>query len=139
MADKVVNHIASDGSVVPVKYTDLGGGTSYAMATTSAAGGTAPTSSTATRASVAAAASNTQLLAANSSRKGATITNDCDVVLYLALGTAAASTSSYTATVAPKDANNVAGYYEVPYGFTGEIRGIWGTSPTGNARITELT
>lgn len=87
----------------------------------------------ATRTQVASAAVDTSLLALNTSRYGATITNDTDKTLYLALGTVAASTSSYTAQVP------AGGYYEVPFGFCGAIRGIWAAGPTGNAVITELT
>jgi hypothetical protein len=87
---------------------------------------------TSTRASVAAATSNTQLLAANATRKGATIFNDSSADLYLGLGTTAASTSNFTIKLP------AGGYYEVPFSFSGEIRGIW-SSATGNARISELT
>jgi hypothetical protein len=81
--------------------------------------------------SVAASASSVNLLALNSNRLGAAIYNDSSVTLYVKLGTTA-STSSYTVQIAPL------GYYEVPYGYTGNIDGIW-ASATGNARITELT
>lgn len=85
------------------------------------------------RTSVTAAAVDTSLLAANTSRFGATVYNDTDKSLYLALGTAAASTSSFTVIVL------AAGYYETPFGYTGAIRGIWAAAPTGSARITEIT
>ena len=89
--------------------------------------------------SVTASATNVTLLSANTSRLGATIYNDADKALYVKLG-ATASTTSFTAKLAPKDAtNNIGGYFEVPYGFTGQIDGIWDASPTGSARITELT
>jgi len=89
--------------------------------------------STATRSSVAASATNVTILASNTNRLGATIWNDSTTeTLYLALGTTAASSSNFTAQLFPT------GYYEVPYGYTGQINGIW-TSAVGNARITELT
>ena len=88
--------------------------------------------SAAARTSVAAAAADTQLLAANTSRFGATVHNDSSADLYLALGPTAASTASFTVKLA------AGGYYEVPYGYTGPVRGIW-SSAAGNARITELT
>jgi hypothetical protein len=84
------------------------------------------------RTSVAGATSNTQLLAANTVRKGATIFNDSTADLYLALGTTAASTSNFTIKLP------AGGYYEAPFSYSGEIRGIW-SSATGNARVTELT
>jgi len=83
--------------------------------------------------SVAASASNVTLLSSNNNRLGATVWNDSTTAtLYVSLGTGAASTSSYTAQLFPS------GYYEVPYGYTGQINGIW-TAAVGNARITELT
>lgn len=89
--------------------------------------------STATRSSVTAAAADTLILAANASRKDASVYNDSTVNLYVALGTAAASVTSFTVIVAP------GGFYEVAYGYTGQIRGIWAAGPTGSARVTELT
>ncbi len=78
-------------------------------------------------------ASSVALLSSNANRLGATIANDSSAALYVKLG-ATASLTSYTAKVLP------GGYYEVPYGFTGAIDGIWATDPgDGAARITELT
>lgn len=81
--------------------------------------------------SVAASASNVTLLAANASRRGATIYNDSTVALHLKLG-ATASTSSFTIKLAAD------GYYEVPAFYAGIIDGIW-ASATGNARVTEIS
>lgn len=81
--------------------------------------------------SVAGSASSVSLLASNANRLGATITNDSTATLYVRLG-ATASTSNYTVKLT-QDA-----YYEVPYGYTGAIDGIW-SAASGNARITELT
>jgi hypothetical protein len=72
------------------------------------------------------------ILAASGARLGATIFNDSSAVLYLALGTVAASTTNFTVKMVA-DA-----YYEVPFGYTGEIRGIW-ASATGSARVGEIT
>jgi len=83
--------------------------------------------------SIAASASNVTLLSSNTNRLGATIWNDSTTAtLYVSLGTGAASTSNYTAQLFPS------GYYEVPYGYIGQINGIW-SAAVGNARITELT
>ena len=87
-------------------------------------------SGTATATNVASSASNVNLLVLNTGRLGATVFNDSTATLYIKLGTTA-SLTSYTVQVAPN------GYYEVPYGYTGNIDGIWG-SATGNARVTEL-
>lgn len=90
-----------------------------------------PKSSTSITSSVAAATSSVTLLASNSNRLGATIFNDSSQFLYVKLGTTA-SVTDYTIKLFP------AGYYEVPFGFTGEIDGIWaGTG--GFARVDELT
>lgn len=87
-------------------------------------------SATPTQSSVAGSATSVTVLAANTARAGATIFNDSTATLYLKLG-ATASTSSFT-TKMYQD-----GYYEVPFGYTGVIDGIW-SSATGNARITEI-
>lgn len=102
--------------------------TSGSLTTTEAGAGTG------TRTQVADNASDVSLLAANASRKGATVFNDSSALLYLGLGTTAVTTSNYTAKVFP------GGYFEAPYRFTGEIRGIWATDPNdGGAKVTELT
>lgn len=93
------------------------------------------TSSTPTQSSVASSATNVTLLAANTARKGATITNDSSAVLYIKLG-ATASATSYTVTLAGS-AGAPFSYFEVPFGYVGIIDGIW-ASATGNARITEI-
>ncbi len=81
--------------------------------------------------SVAGSATSVTLLALNTARRGATIYNDSTALLYLKLG-ATASTSSFTVKIVAD------GYYEVPFGYSGVIDGIW-ASATGNARITEVT
>jgi hypothetical protein len=86
---------------------------------------------------VAGAASSTSLLASNASRSGATLFNEQPTdgtgeILFLLLDAAAASTSNYTVQVP------INSYYEVPFGYTGEIRGIWGAA-VGDVRVTELT
>lgn len=91
-----------------------------------------PASASSAVTSVADAATNTTLLASNASRKGATIYNDSSSILYLKLG-ATASTTSFTAKLLADD------YYEVPFGYTGIIDGIWSADSSGSARITELT
>jgi len=87
--------------------------------------------SVSTTSSVVSSATNVTLLASNANRLGATIYNDSTQILYVKLGTTASS-SSYTVQM---DTNS---YYEVPFGYTGNIDGIW-TSANGNARIDELT
>lgn len=91
---------------------------------------TRPPTSTVT--SVADTASSTQLLASNTSRAGASIQNDSPEILYVKLGT--------TASLADYTVKMVSGaYYEVPFGYTGRIDGIWANNSTGAALIDELT
>ena len=90
-------------------------------------------SGTGTVTSVASAASDTSILAQNLNRDGVTIYNDSTATLYLLLsGTGAASTTNFTVKMAP------GGYYEVPYGYTGALRGYW-SAANGYARVTEFT
>ncbi|NBB11817.1 hypothetical protein GVN17_19645 [Pseudomonas sp. SLFW] len=103
------------------------------MATLIGAGGASVSSAPAnsTTSSVPSSTSSTALLAANAARKGATVYNESTAVLYVKLGSTV-SASSYTAQVSAN------GYYEVPFGYTGTISGIWATA-NGNARVTELS
>lgn len=87
--------------------------------------------STATPTSVTAAAADTSLLAANASRRWASFYNESTAVLYLSLGSAAASTTSYMTQVPP-------GGTVILNDFTGPVRGIWAAA-NGSARITEVT
>lgn len=91
-------------------------------------------SSTATRTGVGDAATTTTLLAANTARKGVMIFNDSTAVLYVAFGTAAATSSDYSFQLA---AGGV--YTEVPCAYDGIIKGIWASDAGGNARVTEFT
>lgn len=86
---------------------------------------------TGTSSSVAGAAADTQLLASTATRLGATLFNESTSVCYLALGFVS-STTAYSYQLPPY------GYFEVPFGFTGIIKGYWATA-TGNMRITEFT
>lgn len=87
---------------------------------------------TATTTSVNDTATSTTLLAANANRLGATIHNDSTAALYVKLGTTASATD-FTVKMAADS------YYEVPFGYTGRIDGIWASDASGAARITELT
>lgn len=81
--------------------------------------------------SVASTIVDTALLVANANRKGMSIYNDGAANLHVALGNAVTLTS-FTVKLAPND------YYELPFKYTGAVRGIWGAA-SGSARITELT
>lgn len=90
-------------------------------------------SATSALTSVSASASSGTILASNASRLGGTVMNDTGgAILYLKLNSGAASLTSYTVAL-------VAGaYYEIPFGYTGAITGIW-ASASGAARVTEFT
>lgn len=81
--------------------------------------------------SVPAAITDTTLLPSNSIRLGATIYNNSMHFLYIRLGSSV-SLSDFTVKLFPLS------YYEVPYGYTGQINGIW-SQANGSAKITELT
>ncbi len=88
---------------------------------------------TATLANVASSATSVTLFAANGHALTRKIWNDSTAVLYLAYGTAAASTTNYTVQLAAQ------AYFEFPqpvYG--GAVTGIW-ASANGSARTTEVT
>jgi hypothetical protein len=89
------------------------------------------TAETATLSNVSASASSVTLSSANTFRKGLSIHNDSSAILYVKFGITAFTTSYTVKMIA--DA-----YYELPFGYTGRIDGIW-ASATGAARITELT
>lgn len=89
------------------------------------------TSSTSTPTTVASTITNQTILAANTSRKGATIWNDSTATLFIEFSSTA-TTSAYTAKL------NGGGYYEVPFNYTGLISGIW-SAVNGNAYVRELT
>jgi hypothetical protein len=80
---------------------------------------------------VEASATNITLLSPNSIRLGATVYNDSSSLLYLKLGINATATD-FTIKLFPQS------YYEVPFGFIGEVDGFW-VSAIGFARIGELT
>ena len=134
MADTSVPITAGSGTPIRV-LSGLGAGTADQQVVTLATqdGTLLGRSGTSSSSSVAASVTSGTLLAANTARIGATVANDAGgAVLYVLLGTGTASSTSYTVAVP------AGGYYEVPFGYTGQIDGVW-ASASGNARITELT
>lgn len=116
---------AGGGSYVDVKVNPSG-----ALAVSATVTGC----TTGTNSSVSDSASSVTILASNANRLGATISNDSSAALYLLLGSTSASTTNYSARITQY------GYYEVPFGYTGQINGIWASDPNdGAARVTELT
>jgi len=123
---------AANAAPVIVAGTDVTGFVRTLRTDTAGAVSVTPAASTTgTQSSVAASATNVTILAANSARKGATIFNDGNKTLSIKLG-ATASSTSFSAQITAR------GYYEVPFGYTGIIDGIWDTA-NGSARVTELT
>ncbi len=93
---------------------------------------TEQTSSTCTNTQVADSASSVTLLAANTSRLGASVFNNSDQILYAKCGTTASATD-FTTRIMPYE------YWEVPFGYDGRIDGIWANNSTGSANVAEYT
>jgi hypothetical protein len=131
VAGKSATGVAPSSNPVSVSGVD-GGGLKRSFLTDTAGRVTiAPKAGTSSVTSVASSATNVTILAANASRLGASIQNDSTQILYLKLG-ATASATSYTVRMVSQ------AHYEVPFGYTGIIDGIW-VSANGSARVTELT
>lgn len=84
---------------------------------------------TGTLSTVTGTGASISVLAANANRKGASVNNLSGVSVSLRLEAAAASAANATVTLAAGQ------YYETPFGYTGEIRGIWAS---GNITVTEF-
>lgn len=110
---------------------DVWNPTAHSLSITTEPGSGGSTSTVSTRSNVVSSASSVTVLAANTARRGATITNDSTAVLYLGFGSGAASTTSYTVQIP------AGGYYEVPFGVNEQLTGIW-ASANGSARVTEI-
>ncbi len=67
---------------------------------------------------IEASITSIQILAANPERKGVTIWNNGTANLFLELGAKAAMTA-FALKITPGS------YYELPFGYTGRISGIW--------------
>lgn len=90
---------------------------------------------TATLTSVAASATSVTVIAANANRRGLILhATTGSAQCYVRLGATAAS-----AALGGHTFDCAAGaMYEVPYGYTGEVRAIW-SAATGGLNVTELT
>lgn len=88
---------------------------------------------TGTSTQVASGTGAVTILAANTARYGASVANDDANALYLLLGAGTVSATVYTVKLYTDD------FYEVPYGFTGILTGIWAGDGSGSARVTEYT
>lgn len=91
-------------------------------------------SNTCTFSSVGDAASSTTILAANPQRKGASIVNTSTATLYLRMdGGTATTTTGHNVQLIQGN------YFEVPFGYTGLITGIWASDAGGAANVAEYT
>ncbi len=82
--------------------------------------------------SVAASATSVSLFSANGRSRKRIIFNEGSTILYVRLGSGAASVSNYSVQIA------VNGAWELPNPlYCGAVTGIWAGSPTGSARLTE--
>ena len=83
---------------------------------------------------VPSAATSTTILAANTKRKGATVTNTDANALCLRLdGGTATTTTGFNVRIIQN------AYYEIPFGYTGLVTGIWETDGAGAANVCEFT
>lgn len=98
----------------------------------------ASATATATVTSVASAATSTSIIAANTARKGLSVSNTDANILYLLLGGGTASATNFTVAISGATATAI-GYFEAPYGFTGAITGIWAVDGAGSALVTEYS
>ncbi|MBB6424948.1 hypothetical protein [Sphingopyxis sp. JAI128] len=87
---------------------------------------------TGTVSSVPSGTASVGILSANPNRLGATITNTDANTLRLLLSTGTASATNFTVAIQSD------GYYEVPFGYTGDIVGIWDADGSGAALVTEF-
>lgn len=81
--------------------------------------------------SVNSGTTSVTLLAANSTRNGATIVNTDANTLYIDLTGGTASATRYSYALAQN------GWLEVPFGIAGTITGVWAVDGTGAALVTE--
>lgn len=88
-------------------------------------------SATATKANISGSVTTVTLIASNTARLGATVFNDSTSAMYVNLGSSA-STSAFVVKLASMS------YWEVPFGYTGAINGIWDTA-AGAARVCEMS
>lgn len=128
----VIHGMAAPNTPVPIAVDSLG------RLITGGGGSVAPPTgdnavNTATVSSVNSAASSTTILASNTARYGGSVTNTDANALYLLLGGGTASATNYSVKLFTDD------YFEIPYGFTGAITGIWAADGSGVALVTEYT
>lgn len=96
-------------------------------------GGIVQTVTTSRRVDIPNGIVDTQFLAENARREGFTVWNESPDTLYLLLDSGVASALNYTVQMGPGN------YFESPFPYAGEIRGIWSAASGGGARLTEFS
>lgn len=92
-----------------------------------------PSAATGTVTSVDSGIAAVTILAANTSRKGATIFNsDANALYILMASTGTVSSSLNSGSIAS------GAYFNVPFGYTGLITGVWAGDGAGAAKVTEF-
>ncbi len=92
------------------------------------------TSGLCTFSTVASAAASTTLLAANLRRKGGSFFNtDANALCIRMDGGVATTTTGFNVRLVQN------AYFEIPFGYTGAITGIWEVDGAGAANIAEYT
>lgn len=121
----------------PIKLTQ--DGTNFATVMVPSSGNNAlatiQTCATGTITSVAVANTDTLLLAVNTNRRGAIIYNDTSsAILKIGFSTSTITTTNFSVQI------SAGGFFEVPFGYTGQVRGLWSVNEGGSsgARITEF-
>lgn len=130
MTQPVPNDQTVPQGAIPVRLVDAGGDAFYTAGTPTPAG-------TGTPSTVNSSATAVTILAANASRKGASVVNDSTQILYLILSATTPTSTVFTVAMAGSSGGNLA-YYETPFGYTGIIQGIW-ASANGTAAVVEYT
>ena len=131
VTNTIVHGKTAQGNIVDIKANPSGALAVDASGSSVSVSNFPTSPATGGNTSVNASTTQVTLLAANANRKGATIYNDSTLnALKVSLGPTASATS-FTVVIASS------GYYEVPFGYTGVITGIFATA-IGAARITEV-
>jgi hypothetical protein len=137
LADQVTSPVSGRPAFIPslklVGATGTAIGTASNPLVVSSSSGGAGGASTGTLSSVDSSTGDATILAANANRKGASVFNTDANALYLLLSTGTASATNLSVSVAAN------GYYEVPFGYTGIIKGTWAADGAGAAKVTEFS
>lgn len=105
---------------------------SFVLAAVVADAGLIQSSPTSRRVDVSASLVSVQLLAAQPQRQGFSAWLEGASTLYMVLNASAASTVNYSVVLQPGS-----NYFESPFRYGGEVRGIW-TVALGGVRLTEF-